>query len=350
MVKKKIGIITLVHVRNIGAVLQAYAMREKLTALGCEVHFIKGYDFKSSLVFLKGDMGRIRPWNIKFLIDKNQKFKQAFKKFTEKKLSEIDLSQYDAVILGSDSIWIPKNGNMQMDDTFFGNVECKLLSSYAASSGGNEDLSLYSANQIESLKNLDIITVRDIYAQKLVREATGREASIVLDPTLLIDWEPVISKETTGKVPIREPYLLVYGGVSKAVADEIKNFAEKKQLKVVNIGTYNRHFHTNVAVSPFEYLLYIKYASYIVTSMFHGVMLSLSMHKRFRYISMDPNRDRKISTGMEMLGLGRDDIWKWKYGQEKLNWDLEIDYKDFEIKRAELTACSEDLIRQMAGE
>lgn len=350
MSKKRIGIITLVHVRNIGAVLQAYAMQKKITDLGCEVHFLKGYDFRSTLSFFKGDMGRVRPWNIKFLIDKNRKFTKSFGKFTEKNLSEVNLSDYDAIILGSDSIWIPNNGNQKMDTSFFGDLNNCSVSSYAASSGGNDNINLYSENQLTALNNLGIITVRDVYAQNLVRKATGRDAHLVLDPTLLIDWIPVIKKETSYMTPVKDPYLLVYGGVSKEIAVLLKRFAEEKKLKLVNIGTYNRHFGINIAVSPFEYLYYIYHAAYIATSMFHGVMLSLALHKSFRYISMDLSRDKKIATSMETLGLTADRAWKWDINKEKLDFTPEIDYSAFERKRAEQVLISDKLIRQMIGE
>ena len=349
MSKKRIGIITLVHVRNIGAVLQAYAMQKKLTDFGCEVHFIKGYDFKSAISFFKGDMGRIRPWNIKFLIDKDRKFRDVFPEFIEKNLSDINLSDYDAIILGSDSIWIPNNGKQKMDTSFFGNLDHCSVSSYAASSGGNDDMNMYSREQIKALNNIRILTVRDSYAQNLVRKASGREARLVLDPTLLINWTPVIEKEISGMRPVNEPYLLVYGGVTKEIAVSLKKFADLKRVKLINIGTNNRHFEVNIAVSPFEYLSYIKNAEYIVTSMFHGVMLSLSLHKKFRYISMDVSRDKKISTSIEILGLTEENTWKWDINNEKLDFAAEIDYSAFESKRTEQVSISEKLLREMIG-
>ena len=349
MGKKRIGIITLVHVRNIGAVLQAYAMKETLMSLGCEVHFLKGYDFSSSLSFFKGDMGRIRPWNIKFLFEKNRKFVKTFGEFTEKRLSDVNLSDYDAIILGSDSIWIPNNGKEKMDISFFGNLDHPRVSSYAASTGGNDNLDLYSEEQIAGWKNIKFLTVRDNYAQNLVKEATNREAQLVVDPTLLIDWIPIIEQKISDIKLTEEPYMLVYGGVSKEIALRLRKYAMEKKLQLINIGTYNRHFEKNVAVSPFEYLYYINNASYIVTSMFHGVMLSLALHKNFRYISMDENRDKKIAASMEILGLTEEKSWKWNGDESGLDFKEEIDYIEFESKRVSQIKISKMLIEEMIG-
>ena len=209
---------------------------------------------------------------------------------------------------------------------------------------------MYSEQQIAGWKNIKILTVRDTYAQNLVKEATGREARLVVDPTLLIDWIPVIEKKVSDVKLTEESYMLVYGGVSKEIALSLKQYAGEKKLKLINIGTYNRHFEINVAVSPFEYLYYINNASCIVTSMFHGVMLSLALHKKFRYISMDVNRDKKIATSMEiLLGLTEEKSWKWNSEKSGLDFTDEIDYVAFESKREAQAEISKGLMKEMIG-
>lgn len=348
MKKKQVGIVTLVHVRNIGAVLQAYALKTKIEQFGYDVIFLKVYGKRDALEFFKGDMGSIRPCTIKFLTEKNNKFKTSFSAFSEVTLEKVDLSNLDAIILGSDSIWIPKNGKRYMPKEFFGDINAKKIYSYAASSGGIIDSKLYTEQQKKALKNIDIITVRDSYTQSIINQLIGKNARIVLDPTLLLDWKEEIDKFNFDNPKVTEmPYLVVYGGVSEQTVKKIVLFAKKNNLVVLNIGSYNKLFENNIAVSPFEFLNYIYGAKLVITSMFHGVMLSLSYKKNFIYLSRDKNRDIKISTTMKLLGFEGD---KWK-------WDLKNEFTlkgtlypiDFESRKEEMKKYSVREIEKMLG-
>lgn len=318
--RKKIGIITLVHVRNIGAVLQAYASKIQLESLGYEVTYLRSYGAKEALAFFKGDMGSLRPHTWKFNIERYGKFEKCFRMFKEKKLGREDLREYSSILLGSDSIWMPKYGKREMPAEFFGNVPFPNLYSYAASSGGIGDPVLYSEKQRNALKKIKKITVRDDYTKKLIKELIGRDSEVVLDPTLLMDWSTQASRLTAFRPKEKShPYLLVYGGMSENMIHSIKKLASKKHLQVINLAPYSKAFEYNVAVSPMEFLFYIQNAELVITSMFHGVMISMGFRKNFIYFSSDENRSKKLSTAMHNLGFNRAD-WIW---DEKL--ELPID-------------------------
>lgn len=294
-----IGILTLYKVRNLGACLQATAMKSIIESYGHRVSFLDGYDSEFAKQLFKNDMGRMKLWTLPFRIKKENKFRKYFKTFPEAGLCESE--KMDGVIIGSDSLWIADYGKDPMPAAFFGNVNCDVVCSYAPSVGGKYDLSKYTSDQLGALDKIKYITVRDSVSREFVREVTGKDCSIVIDPTLLCNWNDCL--KNIGEKPNKNDYVLTYGGFDKKTANAINQFARRENIKVINVGTFNRWFKRNIAVSPDEFIRYIAGARYVITSMFHGVMLSVALCKEFQYISVDPNRDIKISTLIDSLDL-----------------------------------------------
>ena len=122
----------------------------------------------------------------------------------------------------------------------------------------------------------------------------------------------------------------------------------RNHVRVINVGIYNRRFDNSIPVSPEEFLNYVKYSKYIITSMFHGVMISIALSKQFRYISMDENRDIKLSTTMKLLGLERYEVNRDVF-TEKYNWGDIIDYYSVNKRLSELRTSSIKLLNKMIG-
>ena len=74
----KIGIVTLCRVRNYGACLQAYAMKQILESKGHEVRFVEAYDSEFARELLHNDLGKIRLWYIPYLTHKEIKYRIFF--------------------------------------------------------------------------------------------------------------------------------------------------------------------------------------------------------------------------------------------------------------------------------
>lgn len=320
---KKVGVLTLYHVRNIGACLQAYAMREAIKLLGAKPYFIKGYDNSFAFQLFKGDTGNIRPWNIPFIIRKELKFRTFFREFPQIAMDEAN--RLDSIIIGSDSVWISKYQQAFMPSCYFGKINNKTVYAYAPSVGGAFDLDDYNKEQLEALNNLKAITVRDKKTQQFVTNVTKKEASLVADPTLLFDWNILLSQVKKPRGIPKEDYIFVYGGFNKEMTRKIEEYGNKNGLCVINVGIYNRQFKNSIAVSPYEFLHYMNDAKFVVTSMFHGVMIAISLNKEYRFISMDPNRNIKLSSTLEKLNLKNTILSKEQFMNDYI-WDGHINY------------------------
>lgn len=299
----KIGIVTLCRVRNYGACLQAYAMKHVLESKGHEVFFIEAYDADFAKKLLHNDLGRIRPWYIPYLIHKEIKYRRFFNNFLKISLERID--ELDCVLLGSDSIWVENYGSLSTPSTFFGELNHGNISSYAPSVGGAYDMSKYTKEQIDGLRNLKHITVRDETTVRFVKEAIGVNAELVVDPTLLIDWELVLNISVKNRSTKYGEYILLYGGFDLELIQAVKRYAKTNGLQIVNVGGFNWRFKNNPVVDPLEFADMIRHAKIVLTSMFHGVMMSIALNKEFRYIALDPQRGIKIATIMKQLKLER---------------------------------------------
>lgn len=347
---KRIGIITLVHVRNLGAGLQAYAMQHLLKGMNCETVFLKCYGRKAAREFFSWDLNMrfpscLKPRNLSFYLEKIRKFEQSFSKFHEEPLNEQTVKTCHSILIGSDSVWMPKIVTCPMDTAFFGDVHHDNVSAYAPSSGGYRDIAQYSPAQLQALNRLKYITARDENTQKVAQDATGRQVPLVLDPTLLIDWYQVLKLEKLDSRPIPERYLLLYGWFPDEANRAIREYARKNGLKTITVGLLTGGADVRLAVSPLEFIRYLAYAESMVTCMFHGVMLSLAMGKQFRYVAQDPNRDRKVATTMDSLHVDKD-CYYWHPDRQELTFGG-LDYSEMNAAKEALVADSLARIREM---
>ncbi|MCK5615431.1 polysaccharide pyruvyl transferase family protein, partial [Candidatus Pacearchaeota archaeon] len=202
----RIGIITFHRAINYGAVLQMYALYTYLKQQGHDPFVI---DFKQT--YPDGYLGRRiislikHPFDIfsavksRVLVKKgdsylSQGFESFLKRFitfsgTSQTLEELQNNppEADIYICGSDQIWNPDeigfNPAYFLD---FGPSDLNRIS-YGPSFGRNEIPNTYIDDLKINLEKLDAISVREASGVEIVEQLTGREATQVLDPTLLLD-------------------------------------------------------------------------------------------------------------------------------------------------------------------
>ena len=312
--KKKIGIITILQVNNYGAELQAFALCHKLNQLGYDAEiinylFYKNPGFKST----KGSQPFIK-------LDAKQKLKEAlypyFKKFksipyakqkkirdekfstfhsdntrltapinTYEKLYKANLN-YDVYIVGSDQVWNP-NTNTNIEPYFLTFADkSKLKLSYASSFGVSKIPTIYHEKYRDLIGNLDAIGVREKTGVSIVKDITDKNATWVLDPTLLLDkaeWAEFSIPST-----IEEPFLLMYVLTDSAFITDLANkIAKEKNLRIVRIcknafvEDKNPEIINIIDAGPKEYLGLFAKASFVLTTSFHGTCFSVNFNIPF---------------------------------------------------------------------
>lgn len=315
----KIGILTFHCAHNYGAVLQCYALQETLKAMGHEVEVI---DYRPKFLLIP-----YKIWDIHRYKTNNSFFKRlilecltfykrfiryiAFNSFIKRRLNLTEEqsipSSFDIYIMGSDQIWNPvitKGFHKPYFGYFDFPKESKKYIAYAASM---EVSSLDKSAEdffTKALDNFNAISVREKVLADLLQPLTSRKIETVLDPTLLIDtaiWH-AIAKQPSENCK----YVLVYQVRYNINTIEIaQNIAKQIRAKVVEVTAgVNWKYRENVyqCCSPEEFLGWIKYASCIVTTSFHGTAFSIIFNRPFYCIKLEKGDTRSASL-LQELGL-----------------------------------------------
>ncbi len=196
MAEKKVGIITFHRAINYGALLQGYALLEKVKECGADACMIdyrcpfvesayrltwglNDKSFKGYRTWLKG---------VPHLIKKKKNFRRFAKqrlnltsKYTEANINGFG-DRLDVYITGSDQVW---NMNVCGDDRnylldFVKDDSRKF--SYAVSIGGYQ----MKDDEKELAKRFAKISMREKSACDYIAQETGRKVHKCLDPTLLL--------------------------------------------------------------------------------------------------------------------------------------------------------------------
>lgn len=314
--KIKIGIITMHKVLNAGSSLQAWALYHKIEQLGysCEIidYQYPNQFHRSQQQTIDTRHDLIRSWINRgkyFLLYRTKKQHQRFSKFWQSswqssapyntpKSLQLNPPRYDIYIVGSDQVWNPKC--MYGDPSFFcAFAKDKPRISYA-SSFAQADIpdELYKTYET-LLSGFSSISVREEGARDLVRKLTGKDATVVCDPTLLLtkqDYAPFIAKS---EIKIKKPYILAYilsyaYNPYPTILEVIEKVSRERKLPVFymmanTIDDY--HFgHSITNAGPNEFLSLIANAECVVTSSFHGVAFALNFEKDF-YAVLPKNVD-----------------------------------------------------------
>ena len=367
MKKEKIGIITFHEALNYGAVLQAYALKRVCENLGFDSHiidynyggieeqiapiakFLRASDKKSALpVFARALLGYVG----------DKKREKAFRLFQDRyldKSSRCESAQdianlnFDYLIAGSDQIWNRGVTMNRYDPVFFMNFETssrKIL--YGASS---EDVPFTGEKEESFSKALDglqgMVSIREQKLADYVETLTGKTYPVVLDPTLLA------GREFLETIAIPEPpageYILLYQIDSNPASDISVRTLEERfgcpayTMTVPRLGdTYGRRG----TAGPEEFLSLLKGAKFLVTNSFHGIALSLLMHKQF-FVYENGGVMSRIDSLLELAGL---ENRKVKLVAD-IDPDFAVDYETVDTRLAQARRSSmEFLASALKGE
>ncbi len=314
---KKTAIITFHNSYNCGSMLQALALQKKLEEeTNTEVSIIDFSNEGQSELYsiferVKSVKSIIK--NALFVVVHKNLVKQTgdYLKFMENfnltpkhythnsQLVELD-GKYDYYVCGSDQVWNIRCPDA--DDAYFLNFVKKGKKIAYAPSFGGADLAKVASDP-EKYKNyindIQYLSIRESNGKRWLENLTGREAALLLDPTLLLSKEEWLKYALKDRI-VKEDYIFYYAfHYSKEQNKIVKQIAKKLGLKVVSMDPkmYMLHgvFAYGVKLSP-EYgpqafLNLISNASMVLTRSFHGVAFSTIFQKKFWMLGKVENND-----------------------------------------------------------
>ncbi len=371
----KVGIITFNSAHNYGAVLQVWALQEKLKSEGHQVEVINyripAIDNLYQVYVPRWISGnsmvnrachKLQYMKARVRIPEKSKRYKKFENFINNVLpttvpyhsyealknAKFD---YDLMITGSDQVW---NGNITRGISgayflAFGDEKVKRIS-YAASIGKDAFDEEEKVVVQKYLKELDYISVREEKAKTAVEELTDKEVDLVLDPTLLLDRE----KYDTLKKPfpvkggdyifVHNVHLVKVDARLNAIVEEI---SKRTGLPVVNNRadySFKNEIGKFSAGGPEEFLGVIDGAKFVITNSFHATVFSTIYEKKFITVPHFKNPDRMRNL-LQMFGLENHLIAEVKDIPKDLS-ELDIDYAKVNELRKEARAASEAYLQK----
>ena len=348
---KKIGILTFHRALSYGAMLQAYALQNFMLSLGIDNEIVD-YNCKYMVDHYQknfrktyGNPIKGLGWNLLTLsgIKKERKTRDAFVRkhlVLSKSYTADDIScakdDYSAFITGSDQVFSPTC--VGFDPVYFLTfAKPQQKFSYAASIATKtipENIKDEFKNRI---KDFSMYSLREQSGADIIKELTGRDAFVNIDPTLLLsreNWDKLATSV------LNEPYIFLFTvHKPKNLINYALQLSKKTGLKVIylnklkSIKDKNLQYMDPVTADKFVGL--IKNASYVCTNSFHATAFSVIYHKKFM-VETETCKGKNIRSEELLTHLGlhncivstndKSDInaeSDWGYVEEKLQQERE---------------------------
>jgi len=310
---KKIAIVTLNGYHNYGNRLQNYAAQEVLKSLGFHVETIiyesREANEKKEEFKIMDRITNLRKKTTEDIIPRvyhklwkethkneirkrNIKRTEKFKKFTSEYILETNFiiqdhqipedlaDRYDFFITGSDQVWNPSYslGSLFYFLTFA--PKHKRIA-YSPSFGVTKIPTEYLVKYKAILSEMYRLSVREYAGARIIKDLTGLDAPVLIDPTLMLSKEKWLSISKTPEKIFPSNYLLTYflGDIGSEYIDKIKKIAKENNLKILNlldIRDLNLY-----QIDPGEFIGYINRASVFCTDSYHGAVFSILMEIPF---------------------------------------------------------------------
>ncbi|QIK79456.1 polysaccharide pyruvyl transferase family protein [Sphingomonas piscis] len=288
MERQKIGVLTFHKCINYGSYWQARCLVEGLQAKGHDAVLLDHHSDEVARAEIRCAFQPKLPERSprSDIRDYSQKVRSFLKAFAGLPVSAPfslyepgAVQGFDTIVIGSDEVWNLRHPWYGQKSIFYGDgLKADRLVSYAASFGNHdadEGLHPWWAGH---LGNFGAISVRDENSRRLVKDGTGREPTMVLDPCL--QFPGIAQVEPANE---DEPYAVVYGhGFPVWFAEAVQRWASDARIKLLSIGYRNEWAdEQRLSAGPDDFAALVAGARAVVTNFFHGCVFALLNNKPF---------------------------------------------------------------------
>lgn len=261
--------------------------------------------------------------------------KLVFEKFNKRYINTqhiTDINQIkraDYYVLGSDQVWNTvwyHEGDMKKDLFLLTFCRPEQKVCFAPSFGTEHLPEKWKKWFQENLYTFPALNVREEAGQRIIKELTGQNAEVLIDPTMMLnkdDWLKIAKKPK--KIDTDIPYILTYflGERTERVKQTLKQLAQKYECRVYNLLDITQ---PEVYVTgPSEFIYMVSRSKLVLTDSFHASVFSFLFEKPFLVYPREGTYSdmmSRIDTLLKKFHLER------KYIDSGLQNDLmECDYK-----------------------
>lgn len=215
------------------------------------------------------------------------------------------LEEYYAFVCGSDQVWNPFFHTNSMIEFLQFAPEHKRIA-LAPSFGISEIPLTRRADFSAWLRSIPFLSVRENSGARIIRELTGRDVPVLLDPTLGITKEQWLSFARRPENGPEGDYVFCYflGNKTNKYCSWIEEYARKHDYEIVDV--FDIHDLRYYAVDPTEFVWLIANAKAVFTDSFHGTAFSINLQVpflSFERVEGGASMSSRITSLLQKTGL-----------------------------------------------
>lgn len=338
----KIGIVTIMDYTNYGNRLQNYAVYYVLgNKLGHEVYSLETHSenkfhdgnyiswFKEKIAmslccfpdFAEKKFGNnITRWTNFY---NWSKLIHTIKYYNSNDLPISINDEFDCFFVGSDQVW-----NYNFKATNFNNYFLKFAdnskkNSISASFGISDIPEEWKKTYIDGLSDFSHISVREDAGKRIVNELVDKDATVLIDPTMMLNKEEWLKVSKKPRVDCNKPYVLKYYLGDKEESYKVDKWAKDNGYEVYEL--LNDSIPELYSAGPGEFISLINNASLVCSDSFHCIVFSIIFSKPFIVFSRKGANSNMISRLETLLSkFGFEERWSNKLEQNEY---LTCDFK-----------------------
>lgn len=333
----RIAIVNRTNLKNYGSLLQSFALCEAVRQLGYEAEIIwedgsiyKNYDLRLqkivSILFklffhpklMKSTLNDVKTVQRSTISEKTVKCFDEFinKNITRKYYKPSQMtkrnvgSRYDKFICGSDQVWC--STTLYVDPLMYLRFAPKNKRIAYAPSLGRNYIPNYNRRKMRRyINDIPFVSVRESTGERLIKELTGRDVPVTVDPTLLIPIEHWDTLKTPQN--LKERYVLCYflSTPTQETQKKLYSFIADKGDVVIALNSRLEYLENKMKVlypdcGPSEFIGFVSDARYVFTDSYHGMLFSIMYQKEFWSVEREygefdqSSRQRSL---LETIGL-----------------------------------------------
>ena len=301
-----VGILTFHNGPNYGAFMQAWHLREAVKNLGQEVYTINylhpthlQHNKQSRPVRSLSSLKHWYHWRAKRAPFRGIADGLCREPFTTDP-AQVPWTSYRGILVGSDVVLDFQNSDFGCDPAYFGALPEQSQTPFAtyAASCGKADIEGDIPDFVQGLRRFTSLGVRDRTTHQLVARATGRDATLVVDPTWLGQDPPALKRQRP-----RKPYIVVYGAsVGNVLGPALAAYCKKRGLLLVSAAARCQWADIKLrCLHPFDWVDLIRGAEATVISGLHGTLYSIKYGKPFILVNNE-STNQKVRLALEKTG------------------------------------------------
>ena len=312
----KAGLVTFYHIHHYGALLQAAATERAVERFGWDCEIIDYFVNQDNALF-KRPTGLGSAAHDAHTALHYQALSERYRRFEKFSRDHLRISDrrygrfdelaggplpYDLILSGSDQIWNPKIfPDGRFDPVFFGTFSQKRRIAYAPSFGVPTIPEGMQAELKGYLDGFSHLSARETQGSAIIRDIAGKDAPVVLDPTLLLTAEDYRPLFIPGIAPAETIHCYLFRAGS-AVRREIGRTAAARGLEIVRMTDRTNESEGKMPGIG-QWLSALHDARYVVTDSFHACAFCILFHKPFAVYINRRRGSARIRSLLEQFGL-----------------------------------------------